>query len=102
MIETVPMSWIKANTKSKHFFAKGAMEFWKSRLPATGLRNGDEVFFFTSEQYDNEPRRFSLRKLCLVTGNISTLGDFQAFGTARQASKAVKDAAHHLLALEES
>jgi hypothetical protein len=93
MIETVSMAWVKRNARG-YFFSPGAMAYFKSRLPETALRNGDRVFFWTSEQFMDEPRRWTLRRLSLVTGDVTTIGEFQAYSTAAQAKQAVFDAAH--------
>jgi hypothetical protein len=97
MIETVSMRWIKAQA-SGPFFSPRAMKFFNSRLPDTGLRNGDRVFFWTSERCDwagDAERQFTLRMLDLVTGKVDTVGEFQQYPTAAAAQAAVRNAARN-------
>lgn len=103
-IEVVSMRWIKARAAGP-FFSPATMKFFQSRLPDSGLRNGDRVFFWTSEQCGwagDTARQFTLRQLDLVTGKIDTVGDFQAYPTAAKAWDAVRDAAHNYLTKEEA
>jgi hypothetical protein len=101
-IEVVSMAWIKSRAAGP-FFSKETMRFFRSRLPDRGLRNGDRVYFWTSEQCgwagDTE-RAFTLRELDLVTGRVQTVGDFQAYPTAAKAQAAVRDAARNCLPKE--
>jgi hypothetical protein len=92
MLETIAMSEIKAATSS-YFFSDGAMNFFKTRLPSTGLRNGANVFFWTSERGPDGIRKFSVRVLCLSTGKVTTVGEFQQYRSAKSASAAVYRAA---------
>jgi hypothetical protein len=97
MIERVSMHWIKSKAAGP-FFKSDTMSFFGSRLPTYGLRNGDNVFFWTSEQCNwagDYDRRFTLRRLDLVTGRVETVGDFQQYRTGAAAAKAVVAAAHN-------
>lgn len=99
MIERVSMRWIKAQVRGQ-FFSPGNMKFFQSRLPDSGLRNGDHVFFWTSEQCPwggDTVRMFTLRHLDLVTGHTDTVGLFQEYPTAAKAWDAVRAAAHNCL-----
>lgn len=101
-IETVSIAWIKSQAKGP-FFSKGTTEFFRSRYATSGLRNGDNVWFWTSEQCGwagDTARAFTLRHLDLVTGRVQTVGDFQAYRTAHAAAKAVREAAHNNLPQE--
>lgn len=96
-IEVVSMRWIKSRAAGP-FFSPATMKFFQSRLPDSGLRNGDHVFFWTSEQCGwagDTVRQFTLRQLDLVTGKVDTVGDFQAYPTAAKAQAAVRDAARN-------
>jgi hypothetical protein len=82
----VPMAKIK-ELHFGHFFDKGAMRFFNSRLPRFGYNNGNgEIFFITSEAFDSySPRRYSVRILDVESGRIETLNDFQRFDTKAKA-----------------
>ena len=64
-----------------HFFDKGAMQFFNSKIesPLIGGR-----YFVTSEQFGEDPRRFTVRQV----GNhldINDLSEYQEFETLDEA-----------------
>lgn len=92
-INFVSMNEIKQCSKI-HFFDKGSMRFFNSRLSEYGYQckevvkigKYDEynyhniIFFVTSEKYDHKsPRLYTIRKLTINTGAIETVGDFQQY-----------------------
>lgn len=90
-IETVSMEWIKSMARG-HFFDEKTTKFFHSTYPKTGKRNGDNVYFWTGERCGwggDKVRRFTLRHLCLVTGRVQTVGEFQQFKNYRDAVWAV-------------
>ena len=74
-----------------HWFDKGTMRFFASRLAQTGYENeqSGEVFFVTSEQdkfRDTNPRLYSVR-VQRATGEIDTIGEFQGYSSRRVADR---------------
>jgi hypothetical protein len=69
-----------------HFFTKGAMRFFNSRILPT-VYGGR--YFITSERFDhNSPRYYTIREC--VAGHIETVGEFQEYATSGQAVTAIK------------
>ena len=67
-----------------HFFSPGAMRFFNSRVGAKVYRGR---YFVTSEQYSEEPRRYTLRSFAYADGvlMIDTVGEFGQYATGRDA-----------------
>lgn len=89
---SIPALKAAAKNAGSHFFDKGAMRFFNSKIE-TGMLQGR--YFVTSEQFDDEsPRLYSAR---IVTRDddatpglmIDTLGDFQAFKSVAEAKVAI-------------
>src|SRR4051812_13913442 len=69
-----------------HFFSPDTMRFFKSRVLETLYGKGR--VFVTSEKDGDNPRRYTVRIAQWSPENdydMSTVGDFQAFGDAHQA-----------------
>lgn len=73
-----------------HFFDAATMRFFNSRV-LDGVYGGR--YFVTSERYGSEPRYYTVRVYDPETGSVDTVGDFQAFATARQAIRFAKELA---------
>lgn len=57
-----------------HFFDPATMRFFKSRVVSARLHDGG--FFITSEQYDDEPRHYRVRRFDAADPiDIETVGD---------------------------
>ena len=69
------------------FFEKGAVRFFNSTILSRTY--GD--FFVTGEQYDDEPRRYTVRRI-MPDGSIDSVGAFQAYPTRSEAFQAAKEA----------
>lgn len=88
------MADVKRHNKAKgfHFFSKGTMGFFYSRIESN-LVNGQ--YFVTSEQFETEldsfPRLYTVRKYDKTTGRISTHGDFQQFKTCNEALDSIRN-----------
>lgn len=87
-----------------HFFDRESRQFFDSRIARGGYQTADgaKIFFVTSEQFHDyvrnyhEPRRYSVRVLDVMTGDIRTWPShdfFQAYETNAQATAAAKRAA---------
>lgn len=81
--------------KGRYFFSPDTMKFFNSCVESDLIAN---KYFVTSEKRSGDPfldipageRMFSIREFNSKTGNISTVGEFQEFGTRAQALKKVK------------
>ena len=86
--QSISISDVKRINKEKgqHFFSKGAMRFFNSRIETRGnLIKGK--YFITSEQFDRDsPRLYSVKKFNKESGSIDQVGEFQQFKT-RTAAK---------------
>lgn len=87
-----------SDIKSKsigHFFDKGAMRFFNSRILSDVFPSTKCVYFVTSEQYDyKSPRLFTVRSFDLTTRSIETVGEFQEYATRAQAISAAINLAY--------
>ncbi len=82
-------------SKGFHWFSKGTMRYFKSRIS-----NWDSVtgYFITSEHgpgnasetFFNGPRKFSIRKANFDNGNVDTIGQFQQYNTLGAAKTALR------------
>lgn len=95
--EYISKSEIERRSKG-HFFEKGAMRFFNSRVAQYGYRkvtctNSETlyhnlVFFVTSERFDYKSRRlYTIRRLNLESGEIITVSEFQQYKTSSHANK---------------
>lgn len=71
----------------QHFFDRGTMRFFASRV---GRRVYRGCYFISSErrEYD-EPRRYTIRRVA-EDGRVYTVGNFQAYKSARAARRAIE------------
>lgn len=70
-----------------HWFEPDTMRFFKSKISDTLY---DGRWFWTSEQGPDEVRRWSIRE-ANPDGTISTVGEFQGYGTAAAAVRAIRN-----------
>lgn len=84
---TISIEQIKQLNVAKgfHFFSPDTMRFFHSRTAQSAIVVNHIAYFVTSEQHDNEPRRYTIRKANLETGDVSTVGEFQQYATHKQA-----------------
>ena len=84
---------IKAANKAAglFWFEPDTLRFFRSRIGTRVHQGPGGVYFVTSERFTsprgNGPRLFSVRR-AYPDGSIDTVGDFQAYKTARQAASA--------------
>jgi hypothetical protein len=69
-----------------HFFDRASMRFFDSRVSARIHPSANGAFFVTSERYESDPRRYTVRYIT-VRGFIRTVGDFQAYASALEAHR---------------
>ena len=69
-----------------HFFDRGAMQFFNSRVESTLLKGG---YFVTSEAYNEDgPRHYAVREVSETDPrDITTYGPFDTKDEAREAVK---------------
>lgn len=90
----IPMSKIKAlnHLKGKYFFSRDTMRFFRSRVVSKNAT--DDGLFITSEQgpLENSPRKYTVRRADLETGDIETVGPFNHYLTLQEAKEALRAA----------
>jgi hypothetical protein len=59
-----------------HFFSRGAMGFFRSRVLSYVFHGKGGIYFVTSEKGPNEVRAFTIRKFNPVDADIDTFGPF--------------------------
>jgi hypothetical protein len=77
----------------KHFFEPSTKRFFRSRIGTEVYEGPGGVYFTTSEQFvgsDRIPhkRQYTVRKFNPATGDIDTVGEFQAYGSSASARRA--------------
>lgn len=80
-----------AEACSSHFFDKGTMRFFGSRVDDTAYADGaGGAYFVTSEKRprSNDPRGYSVRRYAMC--QIETVGKFQGYRTKAAAVKIAK------------
>lgn len=76
------MSQIRACNRERghHWFERGTMRFFNSRVGRSVYQGPGGVYFVSSERYDEtHPRTFSVRKFNPRDCSVGTVGDFQRF-----------------------
>jgi len=74
-----------------HWFDTDTMRFFRSRIAQTATVKDGKAYFVSSEQFNySSPRLYSVRVCDMETGEIDTLGEFQQYGTSRQAQATIK------------
>jgi len=63
-----------------HFFERGSMRFFDSRIESSAYNGAGGVFFITSEQFHGSqgvaPRCYTIRQFIPGTGAVETFGRF--------------------------
>jgi len=76
------------------WFTPAAKRFFDSRWSDTATLIGTKAYFVSSEQFHDgghsEPRKYSVKVCDMATGDIKTVGEFQAYGTPTQARAAIR------------
>lgn len=101
----VQMSAIKvrADRMGSHWFSPDTMRFFRSRVAQYGYSTVDpyenpseaRVFFVSSEQFQasngyRKPRAYTVRAMNWATGDVNTVGEFQAYGSRGSADRAAR------------
>ena len=69
------------------WFRKDTMRFWKTRVLTWDCVSG---YFITSERGLNASRMYTIRQADFETGQVNTIGEFQAYDTSGKAKTALK------------
>ena len=90
--EVISLSEVRQLNEQKgfHFFSPDTTRFFRSRYPETAIKKGDTAYFITSEQFvssegESSPRKFTIRKANLKTGDVNTAGEFQGYSSRSKA-----------------
>ena len=70
-----------------HWFDKDTLRFFKSRFFGYGYSKNNDIFFISSEKCLDNSRLYTIRRLNRNKGNISNVGEFQAYTTLTIARK---------------
>jgi len=80
-----------AEVCGSHFFDKGAMRFFNSRIGERAYADGKGgAYFVTSEKGPDGRRGYSVKRYDPKYCNFETIGRFQQYGTSDQAYAAIK------------
>ena len=93
----LPMGEMISRYESRggHFFDASAKRFFRSRILIGQYPGADGFYFVTSEQFDSRsPRLYTVRRMSMDCANVQTVGEFQAYATARDARRAAKAASY--------
>jgi hypothetical protein len=90
--------------KNSHWFSEGNKRFFKSMWDSYALQNEGSIYayFVSSEKHEssfagiNEPRKYTVRKFNMLSGNFAhdkdgTIFEFQKYATKKQAEKAMRE-----------
>lgn len=70
-----------------HFFDKNTMSFWGSKIE-TGV-HANLCFVTSEDNFDRTKKLFTIRRFIPKTGQIETVGKFQAYSTLAEAKEAI-------------
>lgn len=82
--------------RSGHFFDKGAMQYFKSRLESVqSVPYSDDIYFVTSEKFEDEPRFYQVRvnRLDVDHYDVFTISPHGGYPTLAEAKAAMKSIA---------
>jgi len=80
----------RAEKGAKYFFSPDAMRFFSSRICQLCWKKDNDIFFVTSEKNGNSYRKYTIRKSS-TSGDITTMGEFQAYDTINEANMAIRE-----------
>jgi hypothetical protein len=76
--------------KGHHFFSESNIRFFSSRCAQSAYRVGNTAYFVTSERPNRlTPRRYTVRKIDMGTGEIDNEGGFLLYASRVQANAAM-------------
>jgi hypothetical protein len=82
----VTMQEIK-NKARGGWFNPSNTRFFNSRYPQAGYMVGDKMYFISSEQFEREPRMYTIRVVDIKTGDVDTIGEFNVMSRSQAQTK---------------
>jgi hypothetical protein len=96
-MKTIPFSnvreYYERTTPTGHWFSRGAMKFFGTRLPSVAYETPAGVLFITSERRTDEERRYYNVRRQAVSGVIDTVGQLNDYRTRAEAMNALRNIA---------
>lgn len=94
-VEEIRIEEVKQSNREHgfHYFSRDTMRFFSSRVSDRAYKVGDKAYFITSEKHRltaNNPRKWTIRVIDLITGKVNTVGRFQEFNSHREAEAQLK------------
>ena len=92
-MKTISIDQIKYLNKQKgmYWFSPDTLRFFHSRVSQNAYVVNGMAYFISSEQRKSDtPRKYTIRKANLESGDICTVGEFQAYDSNAQAMSALK------------
>ena len=92
-VEIIPIDMIERKNQEagKHWFSPDTKRFFKSKIDNVAYKKGNKAYFISSEKGPDEIRKFSVREADLDTGEVNTVGEFQAFTNRKDAMKRLRE-----------
>ena len=100
--EQIPMWRLKMMNEEagKFFFSRDTMRFFDSKLSPYAYKKGNYAYFISSEQFHapeteyhptySAPRKYTIRKMNLKSGDVTGVGEFQEFSSNEEARAKLK------------
>jgi hypothetical protein len=79
-----------SKSKGQHWFDADTMRFFKTRVCRSSYDCISGLFITSERGPLGAERRYSIRKADFETGKVSTVGEFQAYATLKQAKGALR------------
>jgi len=73
-----------------HWFDRGTMRFFKTKLPRNAYEGSAGYLFVTRETNPNDESRYSVRQMDPETGDVETCGEFHKYRTREAAMVALR------------
>lgn len=87
--------------RGSHWFDPDTMRFFKTRVLEGVYQGSGGIYFVTSERYNEQPRKFTVRKFTPDGADISTVGEFNEMTRAAAIRLAKESAGDGLTAAME-
>ena len=78
------------NGHSKYWFTADTMRFFNCRISELCWKIKDKIYFISSEKQSEKYDRLYTIRLCLIDGEIKTIGKFQEYKTKNEARNIIK------------
>jgi hypothetical protein len=92
-MKTIPFNHVRmyydSHQPAGFWFTKGALAFFKSKMPANAYETSAGILFVTRETNPSGLTAYSVRRQH-VSGSIDTVGEFHSFKTSAEARAEIK------------